>query len=333
MGWPLDNRTEGGGFLYHAADNKVFLGLIVALNYRNPHLAPFEEFQRWKQHPRIREYLVGGNRLAYGARAVNKGGLQSLPKLVFPRRHAGGLRCRVSERCENQGRSRGDQEWHAGGGDPFTRRWPPAIRVMHSSIPTLQDFASPGCTMSCTERETFRPACTSLERSEAQRLHSSTRSIFRGRLPFTLAQRRAGSRIVARGKRSQPIDYPKPDGVVSFDRLSSVFLSSTNHEEDQPSHLKLKDAAIPIDYNLPKYDEPAQRYCPAGVYEVVTVDGEADSRSMRKTACTAKPATSRIRSKTSSGLCPKGAVGQTTPVCRLTSAACEWRRPAESFRR
>ncbi len=273
LGWPLDNHTEGGGFLYHAADNKVFLGMIVALNYRNPHLSPFHEFQRWKHHPRIRRYLEGGKRVAYGARAVNKGGLQSLPKLTFP----GGMLTGCDAGFLNGAKIKGAHTAIKTGmlaaesiaaalavGDPGQRElydYEEAVRNswVHDELHRARNFG-PALNRFGTF---FGAAFTWLDQN-----------LFRGKLPFTLRHREPDHASLKTAAEAEPIDYPKPDGVISFDRLSSVFLSSTNHEEDQPSHLLLKDPNIPIAENLPRYDEPAQRYCPAGVYEVVEENGE-----------------------------------------------------------
>ncbi len=273
MGWPLDNRTEGGGFLYHAADRKVFVGFIVALNYVNPHLSPFHEFQRWKDHPKILQYLQGGSRIAYGAKAVNKGGLQSLPKLAFP----GGMLVGCDAGFLNGGKIKGAHtaiktgmlaaesvyKNLSGGGegyqeladyeDSVNKSW--VYDELHASrnfSPALHRFGT-----------FFGAAFTFIDQN-----------IFRGRLPFTLHNTDADHDSLKKAGECKIITYPKPDGVISFDRLSSVYLSSTNHEEDQPSHLKLLDAAIPTAYNLPEFNEPAQRYCPAGVYEVVEASGE-----------------------------------------------------------
>ena len=273
MGWPLDNRTEGGGFLYHAAGNQVFLGLIIALNYQNPHLAPFEEFQRWKQHPRIREFLAGGKRVAYGARAVNKGGLQSLPKLSFP----GGLLVGCDAGFLNGAKIKGA---HAA-----IKSGMLAAESVHDALisggerAVLDDygrrFRESWLYDELHRSRNFSPGLHKLGTFGGAAFTFIDQSIFRGRLPFTWRNPVPDHETLLEASAAQPIDYPKPDGKISFDRLSSVFLSSTNHEEDQPSHLKLKDEAIPIAHNLPRYDEPAQRYCPAGVYEVVTVDGES----------------------------------------------------------
>ena len=273
MGWPMNNRTEGGGFLYHAANNQVFLGFIIALNYKNPHLSPFEEFQRWKQHPRIRAYLEGGKRISYGARAVNKGGLQSLPKLSFP----GGVLIGCDAGFLNGAKIKGAhnaiktgmlaaESVHAAivKGDEFTE-----LESYEASVKESWVYEE------LHRARNFGPALHKFGTFFGAAFAFIDQNIFRGRMPFTMRNTDPDHESLDKANAAQKIDYPKPDGVISFDRLSSVFLSSTNHEEDQPSHLTLTDASIPITYNLPTFDEPAQRYCPAGVYEVVEENGEA----------------------------------------------------------
>ncbi len=269
MGWPLRNDTEGGGFLYHATDKQVFLGFIIALNYANPHLVPFEEFQRWKQHPKIRQYLEGGKRIAYGARAVNKGGLQSLPRLVFP----GGMlvgcdagflntvKIKGAHTAIKTGMLAAENVFMAlAGGDEG-----------HGVLETYEDSVRQSWVQDELYRSrNFGPALHKFGTFLGAAFTFVDQNIFRGKLPFTLRDPHADHDSLKKASEAEKIDYAKPDGVISFDLLSSVFLSSTNHEEDQPSHLKLKDASIPVDYNLPEFDEPAQRYCPAGVYEIVT---------------------------------------------------------------
>ncbi len=273
LGWPLDNRTEGGGFLYHASNNQVFLGFIIALNYRNPHLAPFEEFQRWKQHPRIRSMLEGGKRIAYGARAVNKGGLQSLPKLEFP----GGMLVGCDAGFLNGAKIKGAHT--------AIKTGMLAAETIHEALANGDAGQSELVDFSTKVRESwvyeelhtarnFGPAIKKFGTFWGAAFTFVDQNIFRGRLPFTWSSPKPDHESLVEASEAKPIDYPKPDGVISFDKLSSVFLSSTNHEEDQPSHLKLKDDSIPIAHNLPKYGEPAQRYCPAGVYEVVEEHGE-----------------------------------------------------------
>ncbi|MCG8370210.1 MAG: electron transfer flavoprotein-ubiquinone oxidoreductase [Proteobacteria bacterium] len=271
-GWPLDSRTEGGGFLYHAANNKVYLGLIIALNYRNPHLSTFDEFQRWKTHPKIRCYLEGGKRVAYGARAVNKGGLQSLPKLAFP----GGLLTGCGAGFLNGVKIKGAHT--------AIKTGMLAAESIHKAVSSgdegqseLGDFED-SVRASWVYRELYRgrnfgPALHKFGSFWGAAFTFLDQNVFFGKLPFTWRNPEPDHESLLKASEAKPIDYPKPDGVITFDLLSSVFLSSTNHEEDQPSHLKLKDASIPVAHNLPEFDEPAQRYCPAGVYEVVEEGG------------------------------------------------------------
>jgi len=273
MGWPLDNHTEGGGFIYHASNNQVFLGLIIALNYRNPHLSPFEEFQRWKLHPRVRKYLEGGERIGYGARAVNKGGLQSLPTLAFP----GGMLVGCGAGFLNGVKIKGAHT--------AIKTGMQAAESVHAALSsgdagqgTLESYEK-AVQSSWVHKElhrarNFGPALHKLGTFWASAFTFIDQSILFGKLPFTWRNKDADHECIDKAADAKPIDYPKPDGVISFDRLSSVFLSSANHEEDQPSHLQLKDELVPIELNLPNYDEPAQRYCPAGVYEIVEENGE-----------------------------------------------------------
>jgi len=272
-GWPLDNHTEGGGFLYHAANNQVFLGLIVALNYKNPHLSPFDEFQRWKLHPKIHQYLEGGKRVSYGARAVNKGGLQSLPKLAFP----GGMLVGCDAGFLNGIKIKGAHTAIKTGmlaAESVQR----ALAAGEGAPAELGDYED-SVKSSWVHKEmhgsrNFGPALVKFGVFWGAAFTFIDQNIFFGKLPFTWRNKVPDHESLARADDLPVIDYPRPDGVISFDRLSSVFLSSTNHEEDQPSHLKLKDPSVPINFNLPNYDEPAQRYCPAGVYEIVEEGGE-----------------------------------------------------------
>ncbi len=272
-GWPLDNHTEGGGFLYHAANNQVFLGLIIALDYSNPHLAPFDEFQRWKLHPKIRQYLDGGKRIGYGARAVNKGGLQSLPKLTFPggmlvgcgAGFLNGVKIKGAHTAIKTGMLAAEavQAALAGGdaGQSELESYETAVKSswVHDELHRARNFG---------------PALVKFGTFWGAAFTFIDQNIFFGKLPFTWRNTNTDHGSLKKASESQKIDYPKPDGVITFDRLSSVYLSNTNHEEDQPSHLRLKDPTVPIARNLPDYDEPAQRYCPAGVYEVVEEGGE-----------------------------------------------------------
>ncbi len=272
-GWPLDTHTEGGGFLYHAADNKVFAGFIIALNYKNPHLAPFDEFQRWKLHPKIRRYLEGGKRVAYGARAVNKGGIQSLPKLAFP----GGMLVGCGAGFLNGVKIKGAHT-AIKTGMLAAESVQKALVAGDTAAAELVDFDE-NVKASWAYKEmhkgrNFGPGLHKLGSFWGAAFAFIDQNIFFGNLPFTWHNLDPDHESLQKAADAKVIDYPKPDGKLTFDRLSSVFLSSTNHEEDQPSHLKLKDESIPISYNLPEFDEPAQRYCPAGVYEVVEEGGE-----------------------------------------------------------
>jgi electron-transferring-flavoprotein dehydrogenase len=267
QGWPLTEEV-GGGFLYHQANNQVALGLVVGLGYRNPHLYPFEEFQRWKQHPEIRSILEGGRRVSYGARAINEGGWQSVPKLVFP----GGALIGCSAGFVNVPRIKGThtamksgmlaaeaaaEALGAGRGGDALDSYPAALDAswIASELKLVRN-AEPAVAK-------FGPLVGTLWAF----VDMVMRTIGIG-LPYTFGHHR-DNKSLWRKDMAQPIAYPKPDNVISFDRLSSVFLSNTNHEEDQPVHLTLKDTAVPITVNLALYDAPEQRYCPAGVYEIV----------------------------------------------------------------
>jgi electron-transferring-flavoprotein dehydrogenase len=271
-GWPLDNHTEGGGFLYHAADNKVFAGFIIALSYRNPHLSPFDEFQRWKLHPKIKLYLEGGKRIAYGARAVNKGGWQSLPKLAFP----GGMLVGCDAGFLNGVKIKGAHT-AIKTGMLAAESVQKALAAGDEGYGELDDYEE-SVNQSWVYEELYRgrnfgPGLHKLGTFLGAAFAFIDQNVFFGKLPFTWRNTDADHESLIKASEAVVIDYPKPDGVISFDRLSSVFLSSTSHEEDQPSHLILKSESVPIEYNLPNFDEPAQRYCPAGVYEIVEKDG------------------------------------------------------------
>ena len=270
QGWPLTD-AYGGGFLYHQANGQVALGFVVGLGYRNPYLYPFEEFQRWKQHPEIRKYLEGGRRVSYGARAINEGGWQSIPKLAFP----GGALIGCSAGFVNVPRIKGTHTAMKSGMLAAEAAFA-AIQGERSSD-VLDDYeANLRSSWIATELQLVKNAEPLLSKfgntigTALAGIDMWMRTLKIG-LPFSMKHKPDAEKLW-RKDASMKIDYPKPDGVISFDRLSSVFLSNTNHEEDQPVHLQLKDPSIPISYNLPLYDEPAQRYCPAGVYEVVGVD-------------------------------------------------------------
>lgn len=271
-GWPLDKENPGGSFLYHLEDNQVVVGLIVDLAYSNPHLSPYDEFQRYKHHPVVAQYLEGGKRVSYGARALVKGGLNSLPKMVFP----GGALIGCDLGTLNPAKIKGSHTAMKSGmlaADAIV-----AALAAGREGDELQGYVD-GFKGSWLQEElhasrNFGPAMHKFGPLLGPAFAFVEHNLLGGALPFTLHDRRMDHTCLKKADEAPRISYPKPDGKLSFDKLSSVFLSNTNHEEDQPVHLKLKDPSIPITQNLPLYDEPAQRYCPAGVYEVVRDGGE-----------------------------------------------------------
>ncbi len=268
-GWPLsESKSDGGGFLYHADDNQVYIGLFTDLNYSNPYVSPFEEFQRWKQHPKIRQYLEGGSRVTYGARAAVKGGLNSLPKLNFP----GGLIIGCDAGTLNSVKIKGNHTAMKSGMiaaeaviEGLTKDEPASKELTHHTAMFLESWLYD----ELYRARNFTGFVHKFGFLLGAALIWIDQNIFLGRLPFTIRDNNHDHSLLKEAAESSPIDYPKPDNEISFDRLSSVFLSNTNHEEDQPCHLTLIDPNIPTQNNLPKFSEPAQRYCPAGVYEIV----------------------------------------------------------------
>ncbi|ODS92459.1 MAG: electron transfer flavoprotein-ubiquinone oxidoreductase [Comamonas sp. SCN 65-56] len=279
-GWPMDNSTYGGGFIYHLDGNRVALGFVTGLGYTNPYLSPFEEFQRWKTHPNVRWYLenakgeVSGKRLSYGARAINASGINSLPKVVFP----GGALIGCDAGFLNVSRIKGS----------------------HSAIKTgmLAADAAYEAIMAGRQHDELAAYPLAFENSwlygELQKdrnfknwfkwglsvgtvMNGFEQFVLRGHMPWTLHRDKPDYAYLKPASECQPIDYPKPDGKLTFDRLSSVFISNTNHEENQPAHLTLKDATVPVAINLAKFAGPEARYCPAGVYEFVD-DGAGGER-------------------------------------------------------
>ena len=266
LGWPLNSKTYGGSWMYHTENNLVSIGYVVGLDYQNPYLSPFEEMQRFKTHPYIRKFLEGGRRISYGARALNEGGLQSLPKLTFP----GGLLIGDTAGFLNVPKIKGN---HA------------AMKSGMLAAEALTEMApeSKECT---AYADKFKASWLYQELYKVRNIrpgfnkgmifgliNAAFQTIGGWRLPFTF-KNHADYAQLKKAVDSQPISYPKPDGKLTFDRLSSVYISNTNHAEDQPCHLKLRDPSIPIDVNLPLWAEPAQRYCPAGVYEIVEEAGK-----------------------------------------------------------
>ncbi len=279
FGWPLDDKTGGGSFMYHFGDNYVAVGFVLHLNYKNPYISPFDEFQRFKQHLSVRPHLEGGRRIAYGARAITEGGWQSVPKLSFP----GGVLIGCSAGFVNVPRIKGSHNAMKTG-----------MLAAESAFAALQ--AGRGGD-ELTEYQTAYEASWVYKELKLVRNAKPLWSRFGtfigiplggldmwinqlfGVSPFgTLKHGKTDAQSTGLAADYKPIAYPKPDGVISFDKLSSVFISNTNHEEDQPAHLRLKDPSIPISVNLPKYGEPARLYCPAGVYEVVYDEQKANPK-------------------------------------------------------
>jgi electron-transferring-flavoprotein dehydrogenase len=271
-GWPLDAQTYGGSFLYHFGANLVAVGLVVGLSYKNPYLSPFEEFQRYKLHPGIRPTFEGGKRIEYGARVIAAGGLNSLPQTVFP----GGALIGCDAGYLNASRIKGS---HAAIKTGMLAAEAAVSAIAEnrsgdilSAYPTA--FENSWLHTELHQARNFKPWMS-------KGLYLGTlmvgleQNLFGGNPPWTIHNRRADHECLEPAAQHQPIDYPKPDGQITFDRLSSVFISNTNHAEDQPAHLTLKDASVPVEVNLKTYAGPEQRYCPAGVYEYVEHDGQS----------------------------------------------------------
>ncbi|HEX7889426.1 MAG TPA: electron transfer flavoprotein-ubiquinone oxidoreductase [Ramlibacter sp.] len=283
-GWPLDEMTYGGSFLYHMENNQIAIGFVVGLDYQNPYLSPFEEFQRFKTHPNIRWYFEGGTakRLAYGARALTVGGLLSLPKTVFPGgalvgcdagylnasrikgSHAaiktGMLAARAAFDAVTAGRQHDELAAYP---EAFEKSW------LYEELNKARNF-----------KQWFKKG-----RSVATFMTGIEQFLLRGSIPWTIHRDKPDHVYLKPAAECKPIVYPKPDGKLTFDRLSSVFISNTNHAEDQPSHLTLKDASVPVQVNLQKYAGPESRYCPAGVYEFVEADGGAPRLQINAQNC------------------------------------------------
>ena len=262
VGWPLNNNTYGGSFMYHAENKQVFLGYVIGLDYKNPHLSPFDEFQKFKTHPSIKTFLEAGKRISYGARALIEGGLQSLPKMYMP----GALLVGCDAGTLNMPKIKGSHTAMKSG--------------MIAAEVIVENFKE-NKNLSIYE-EKFKKSWVYEELNTARNVKPSfnwglifgiiftgiDQILFRGKLPFTLKHKHSDHETLKPANEMPKIDYPKPDGVITFDKTSSVYLTGTNHADNQPVHLQLKDQNLPITYTLNKFDEPAQRYCPVGVYEV-----------------------------------------------------------------
>ena len=270
-GWPLSaSGTHGGGFLYHAGDGQISVGLVADLSYRNPYLDPFEEFQRFKRHPLIRRHIEGGERTAYGARAITKGGPQSLPAMHFP----GGLLIGCDAGTLNYAKIKGSHTAMKSG--MIAAETVFAAETTRNGDGALGEhdraFRRSWAGRELHRQRNFGPAQHKWGNLLGSAYAFVDLNLLGGRAPWTLRDPVPDHERLEPAADCRPIDYPPPDGEISFDRLSSVFLSNTNHEEDQPCHLRLANPETPIAENLPRYDEPARRYCPAGVYEIVEDD-------------------------------------------------------------
>jgi electron-transferring-flavoprotein dehydrogenase len=281
-GWPLSSDTYGGSFLYHLENRQVAVGFVVGLGYANPYLSPYEEFQRYKTHPAIRPFFEGGKRIAYGARAITAGGLQSLPKLVFP----GGALIGCDAGFLNASRIKGSHAAIKSGmlAAEAAVEALAAGRAQDELAAYPQAFERSWLHEELHRARNFKPAM-------AKGLVTGTllvgidQVLFKGKAPWTLHHTHADHECLRPASEFQPIDYPKPDGRITFDRLSSVFISNTNHEENQPVHLTLQDASVPVSVNLSRYAGPEQRYCPAGVYEYVKTDEGSDRLQINAQNC------------------------------------------------
>ena len=285
-GWPMTDNTFGGGFLYHLEDNKVTLGFVLGLDYQNPYLSPFEEMQRWKTHPRIAQHLKGGKRIGYGARAINNGTLQALPQTVF----AGGALLGCDAGYMNAARIKGSHAAIKSGmlaaNAAFDAVQSGRANDVLSAYP--QAFESSWLYKELHQTRNFKTwfkkgqlmgtLMTGIEQWLLPKIGIQTP-------PWTLHNHKADHTSLLPAAQCQPIAYPKPDGVLSFDKLSSVFISNTNHEENQPAHLTLKEASVPVSLNLARYDGPEGRYCPAGVYEYVKSDAGEDRLQINAQNC------------------------------------------------
>ena len=284
-GWPADEQTYGGGFLYHLEDRRVALGYVIGLDYQNPWLSPFDEMQRWKTHPAVRKHIEGGKRIGYGARAITAGGLLSLPRLAFP----GGVLVGCEAGTLNAARIKGShaaiktgmlaaeaiaEALAAGRAGDILAAYPQAFEAswLHEELKSSRNFKQ-----WFKQGNTVGMLMTGIEQWLLPRLGLKSP-------PWTIHRHQGDHGRMHAASQVEPIVYPRPDGKLSFDRLSSVFLSSTNHEENQPAHLTLKDASVPVAINLARYAGPESRYCPAGVYEFVP-DGEGQRLQINAQNC------------------------------------------------
>ena len=287
-GWPMDEQTYGGSFMYHMEDNKIVLGFVTGLNYSNPYLSPFEEFQRWKTHPNIRYYLenakgeVTAKRLSYGARAITAGGLMSLPKTVFP----GGALVGCDAGFLNVSRIKGSHTAIKTGMQAAEAAFE-ALQSnrQHDELTAYPEAFEKSWVFKELNKSRNFKAWFKWGLTAATLMNGLEQFTLRGNMPWTIRRTKADHEYLKPAAECTPIEYPKPDGKLTFDRLSSVFISNVAHEEQQPAHLTLKDASVPVSINLAKFAGPEARYCPAGVYEFVKNDDNTDRLQINAQNC------------------------------------------------
>lgn len=312
-GWPLDESNSAGGtFLYHIEDNQVVVGLITDLSYSNPHLSPFDEFQRYKHHPVAKQYLDGGERISYGARAIVKGGLQSQPKMTFP----GGMLLGDNAGTLNFAKIKGSHTAMKSGmlGAEVLVKALADGRTSDDLSEFAEAYKASWAWQELHVQRNFGPAQHKWGNIIGSAYAFIDINIFNGSLPWTLSDPKPDHEGMQLASVAKKINYPKPDGKLSFDKPSSVFLSNTNHEEDQPCHLTLKDGSIPMGVNLTKWDEPAQRYCPAGVYEIVEQEDGSKKFQINGQNCVhCKTCDIKDPSQNITWVCPEGTGGPNYP--------------------
>ncbi len=312
-GWPLSGNTNGGWFLYHGDNQQVSVGLIIDLNYDNPHLSPFDEFQRLKHHPVLKKHIQGGTRVSYGARALEKGGLFALPSMAMP----GALLIGCDAGTMNYSKIKGSHTAMKSGmiaAETLFAQLSSAAALGGQTLPMDANFKASWLYEELYRSRNFGAAMHKFGMWFGGMFNWVDQNLFGGKLPIHLKEDKPDYAQLKSASSMPAIDYPKPDGVISFDKLSSVFLSGTYHEDNQPCHLTLKDASIPLSVNLSQWDEPAQRYCPAGVYEIVdNAEGEPQFQINSQNCVHCKTCDIKDPSQNITWVVPEGAGGPAYP--------------------